>query len=149
MTIEVKKVSLDALDDLVALFDQYMVFYKKPSSPAQYKKYLAERIKNNEATVFIAYDDASSPVGFSLNYHSFSSVSQGKVVVLNDLFVSPGQRKMGVGKTLIFSSLNLAKEIGAIRVDLATAKDNLSAQSLYEKIGFIKDNHYFSYSLST
>ncbi len=149
MAIEIKKVSLDALDDLVALFDQYMVFYKKPSSPAQYKKYLAERIKNNEATVFIAYDDAGSPVGFSLNYHSFSSVSQGKVVVLNDLFVSPDQRKKGIGKALISSSLNLAKEIGAIRVALATAKDNLSAQSLYEKIGFIRDNDYYSYSLST
>jgi len=149
MTTEIKNISIDALDDLVGLFDQYMVFYKKPSSPVKYKKYLAERIENNEATVFIAYDDTAYPVGFSLNYYSFSSVSQGKVVVLNDLFVSPDQREKGIGKALIFSSLNLAKEIGAIRVDLATAKDNFSAQSLYEKIGFIKDNDYFSYSLST
>jgi len=130
MNTEIKNISIEALDDLVGLFDQYMVFYKKPSSPVKYKKYLAERIENNEATVFIAYDNNGSPVGFSLNYHSFSSVSQGKVLILNDLFVSPDQRKNGVGKALISSSLNLAKETGAIRVNLATAKDNLSAQSL-------------------
>ena len=139
----------ESKDDLVGLFDQYMVFYKKPSSPVQYKKYLAERIENNEATIFIAYDDTGSAIGFSLNYYSFSSVSQGKVIVLNDLFVSPDQRKKGVAKALISSSLNLAKEVGAIRVNLVTAKDNVTAQSLYEKIGFIKDNDYFSYSLGT
>ena len=149
MMTNVKNVSMNNLDDLVGLFDQYMVFYKKPSSPAKYKEYLRERIKNNEATIFLAYDDTGSPVGFSLNYHTFSSVSQGKVVVLNDLFVSSGHRKKGIGNVLISSSLNLAKEIGALRVDLSTAKDNATAQTLYEKIGFKKDTEYFSYSLST
>ena len=45
-------------------------------------------------------------------------------------------------------SINLAKSTGSIRIDLGTAKDNLSAQSLYEKIGFIQDTGYFSYSLA-
>ena len=110
-----------------------MVLYKKPSSPAKYKEYLSERIENDEATVFIAYDDTNHPVGFSLNYHTFSS----------------SHRKKGIGNVLISSSLNLAKEIGALRVDLSTAKDNVTAQTLYEKIGFKKNTEYFSYSLST
>jgi len=149
MNTIIREVSARNLDDLVGLFDQYMVFYKKPSSPTKYREYLAERIENNEATVFIAYDEADIPVGFVLNYFSFSSTSQGKVVVLNDLFVSSDQRNKGIGNALISSSVNLAKKIGAVRVGLATAKDNINAQALYGKMGFVKDADYFYYNFST
>ncbi|WP_417226447.1 GNAT family N-acetyltransferase [Amphritea sp.] len=146
--MNIKRISIEALDDLVTLFDQYMVFYQQPSAPEKYSKYLHERLSNNEATVFIAYSAESDPVGFVLNYHSFSSVSLGKVIVLNDLFVLPSQRQKGVASGLIDSSIQLAKSTGSVRVDLGTAKDNYSAQSLYEKMGFVKDTEFFSYSLA-
>ena len=68
--------------------------------------------------------------------------------MLNDLFVVETHRKQGVANKLINRSVSLAKSIGSIRVDLATAKNNYSAQALYEKIGFVKDSEYFSYSLA-
>ena len=145
--MNIKNISMEELDDLVMLFDQYMVFYKQPSAPDKYREYLSERLKNDEATVFIAYSSDNEPVGFVLNYHSFFSVSLGKVIVLNDLFVASSHRKQGIANNLIDCSINLAKRIGSIRIDLGTAKVNLSAQALYEKIGFVKDTDYFSYSL--
>jgi ribosomal protein S18 acetylase RimI-like enzyme len=146
-TMKIKRISIAELDNLVVLFDQYMVFYKQPSAPQKHRAYLNERLANGEATVFIAYDTDEKPVGFVLNYHTFSSVSLGKVIVLNDLFVAPSHRKQGIANSLIDCSIELAKSNGSIRVDLATAHDNLSAQALYEKIGFVKDSEYFSYSL--
>ena len=146
--MNIKNISMEELDDLVILFDQYMVFYKQPSAPDEYRKYLHERLANNDASVFIAYSLENDPVGFVLNYHSFSSVSLGKVVVLNDLFVVASHRKQGVANQLINSSVSLAKSTGSIRVDLSTAKNNFSAQALYGKIGFVKDSEYFSYSLA-
>ncbi len=145
--MNIKNISTEELEDLVILFDQYMVFYKQPSAPDKYRKYLHERLSNNDASVFIAYSLANEPVGFVLNYHSFSSVSLGKVLVLNDLFVIESHRKQGIANKLINSSVSLAKSTGSIRVDLATAKNNFSAQALYEKIGFVKGSEYFSYSL--
>lgn len=145
--MNIKKVSVNQLEDALIVFDQYMVFYKQPSAPDKYRPYLHERLSNNEATVFVAYNSDNQPIGFVLNYHSFSSVSLGKILVLNDLFVIPSYRKQGVAKNLIERCIALAKEVGAIRVDLATAIDNVSAQVLYEKIGFIKDTDYFSYRL--
>ena len=139
---------MEELDDLVMLFDQYMVFYKQPSAPDKYRVYLNERLKNGDADVFIAYSLENEPVGFVLNYHTFSSVALGKVIVLNDLFVTSSHRKQGIANSLIDCSINLAKSTGSIRIDLGTAKNNLSAQALYEKIGFIQDTEYFSYSLS-
>ena len=146
--MNIKNISTEELDDLVVLFDQYMVFYKQPSAPIKYREYLNKRLKNNEATVFIAYSTESQPVGFVLNYHTFSSVSLSKVIVLNDLFIAPLYRKQGIANGLIDCSINLAKSTGSARVDLGTAKDNFSAQALYEKMGFVKDTQYFSYSLA-
>ncbi len=136
------------LDQITNLFDQYMVFYKKPSDKHRYKAYISERLTHKEATVYMAFTEDGHPVGFVLNYHSFSSVSLGKVVVLNDLFVLPKYRNQGIAERLIQCSFRLAKETGAIRVDLGTAKDNLNAQRLYEKIGFVRDDEFYAYSYS-
>ncbi|MGS0673825.1 GNAT family N-acetyltransferase [Shewanella sp. 125m-1] len=146
--MNIKRISIKELDDLVMLFDQYMVFYKQASAPATYRQYLNERLQNADATVFIAYSSEDKPIGFVLNYHTFSSVSLGKIIVLNDLFVAASHRKQGVANSLIDCAIDLAKQTGAVLVDLGTAKDNLSAQALYEKIGFVKDTEYFAYSYS-
>ena len=145
--MNIKQVSIENLSELVILFDQYMIFYQQPSAAEKYRKYLEERLINKEATVFIAYSAEKNAMGFALNYHSFSSVSQGKVVVLNDLFIATEYREKGVASHLIDSTISYAKEIRAVRVDIATAIDNFPAQTLYEKIGFIKNVGFFSYNL--
>jgi ribosomal protein S18 acetylase RimI-like enzyme len=144
----IKQLQIENLAQLVPLFDQYMVFYEKESNPSKYEAYLRERIEKNEATVFIAYDDSDQPIGFALNYHSFSSTALGKIIVLNDLYVSETKRKKGIGQNLIERTFELAKESGAVRVDLGTAKTNTVAQGLYEKIGFEKDTEFNAYSYS-
>ncbi|MBT5705082.1 MAG: GNAT family N-acetyltransferase [Verrucomicrobia bacterium] len=141
-----EKLKIDELDSLVPLFDHYMVFYGKNSNPDGYREYLHERIDKEEATVFLARTATGQPIGFVLNYHSFSSVSLGKIIVLNDLYVSPEARNKGIGEVLIKQTFGFAKECGAVRVDLGTAKDNVIAQGLYEKIGFVKDTKFYSYS---
>lgn len=40
-----------------------------------------------------------------------------------------------------------AKEIGALRIDLATQISNIFAQNLYESMGYIKNESFFHYSL--
>ncbi|MBV1871113.1 MAG: GNAT family N-acetyltransferase [Gammaproteobacteria bacterium] len=148
MAIQTNKISATQIDDVLGLFDQYMIFYKQPSAPEKYKSYLLQRLRNNEAMIYVAYNDNETPVGFVLNYQSFSSVSQGKTIILNDLFVCPRSRKKGIATQLVACSVALAKEVGAVRVNLATAKDNVSGQALYEKLGFIKDTDYFSYGFA-
>lgn len=144
----IKELKIDDLDQLVPLFDQYMVFYGKDSAPEKYKAYLRERIENNESTVFLAYDADKKAIGFVLNYTSFSSVSIGRIVILNDLYVAQSARNLGIGERLIKRTFEFAKGIGAVRVDLGTAKTNRVAQRLYEKIGFVKDTEFFAYSFN-
>jgi len=147
MSTQIKVVTLNELNQVTALFNQYMVFYGQVSNPNKYRAYLKERLEKQEADIFIAYDESHEAQGFVLNYSSFSSVSLGKIIVLNDLFVTPKHRQKGVANALIERVELFAKEQGAIRVDLSTAKDNFNAQALYEKIGFKQGSGFFGYSL--
>lgn len=68
--------------------------------------------------------------------------------ILNDLFVAPGARRRGVAAALLEEARRLAVETRANGLELATVTDNLPAQSLYEKLGWRRDDAFHRYSLS-
>lgn len=143
----IRKATLNDLDSLAALFDQYLVFYKKKSNVEHHKNYLKDRIEQNEAIVLMAFDDKNNAVGFALSYLTFSSLLLNKIVILNDLFIDSSARKKGIAQDLIEETKKLAKEIGAPIIRLRTAKNNFTAQNLYHKMGFVRDEHLYGYDL--
>ena len=71
-----------------------------------------------------------------------------KTWVLNDLYVSESVRGKGFGEKLIKKAITFAGETGAKGVLLETNIENVTAQRLYEKIGFIKEtNHFYFFSI--
>src|ERR1700754_2823733 len=96
-----------------------------------------ERLKRDESVILAArVDGEPAPLGFAQVYRSFSSVSMAPVWTLNDLFVSPEARRLGVGRALVRMVVDLARSAGAARVILSTDESNTSAQTLYESEGF-------------
>ena len=146
----IRKATLQDLDQLTNLFDQYVVFYKNPSNIEKHKAYLKDRIENNEATVFLAFDENNpeKAIGFTLIYISFSSLALNKILILNDLYVDPNVRKNGVGEKLISQTVALAKELGSNLIRLRTSKSNTVAQGLYNKMGFVREDYLYSYDLT-
>lgn len=146
----IRKATLQDLDQLTNLFDQYVVFYKNPSNIEKHKAYLKDRIENNEATVFLAFDENNpeKAIGFTLIYITFSSLALNKILILNDLYVDPNVRKNGVGEKLISQTVALAKELGSNLIRLRTSKSNTVAQGLYNKMGFVREDYLYSYDLT-
>ncbi len=146
----IRKATLQDLDQLTNLFDQYVVFYKNPSNIEKHKAYLKERIENNEATIFLAFDENNpeKAIGFTLIYVTFSSLALNKILILNDLYVDPNARKNGIGEKLILEAVALAKELGSNLIRLRTAKNNTVAQGLYNKMGFVREDYLYSYDLT-
>jgi ribosomal protein S18 acetylase RimI-like enzyme len=70
------------------------------------------------------------------------------VWILNDLFVKEAHRKKGVAKLLISAAENFARETKAVRIILATQTSNTAAQSLYESLGYVKDQDFYHYALN-
>lgn len=141
------KATLNDLDALTELFDLYRLFYQQKSDLVGAKKFIQERLLNEESVIFIAYHE-SDAIGFVQLYPSFSSVSMKRTWVLNDLYVKQSGRGKGFGESLIKKALAFAKETDAKGVLLETAEDNRIAQRLYEKIGFIKETtHFYFYEI--
>ena len=147
--MEITRINLSEADLVIRLFDKYRVFYKKESDIALAGQFIKTRLNNNESVIFVVLDD-DLPVGFTQLYPKYSSVSAVKNWILNDLYVEPDYRKQGIGEALIKTAMDFAKGDGATYVQLETAVDNYTAQSLYEGIGFqkqVSDTEYFLYRI--
>lgn len=137
------------LDTLAPLFDAYRVFYHQAPDPAKARSFLDARLRRDESVIFIASDVTSgAALGFTQLYPAFSSVSAGRIWVLNDLFVAPAARQRGVARALMACTRTFATANGAIRLVLETAEDNHAAQALYESMGYVRETGTRHYSLA-
>ncbi|MCI2256405.1 GNAT family N-acetyltransferase [Domibacillus sp. PGB-M46] len=64
---------------------------------------------------------------------------------MNDLFVHPDCRKEGTDKALMHTAFQFCEGEGAKFVTLQTARDNITVQTLYEKVGMQRDTKFYSY----
>jgi GNAT superfamily N-acetyltransferase len=140
----VRQAALADLEPLAALFDQYRQFQRQGSDIAAARAFIRDRLDFGQSVVFIAVDGASA-LGFAQLYPSFSSVSLSRVFVLNDLFVHESGRRKGVASLLLSAVEGYAWALGASRVTLNVAKDNPTAQQLYEARGWRSDQQFNMY----
>ena len=55
---------------------------------------------------------------------------------LEELYVAPGRRGLGIGRALLEAAMETAREAGASRMELGTSEDDTAAMALYESVGF-------------
>jgi ribosomal protein S18 acetylase RimI-like enzyme len=55
---------------------------------------------------------------------------------LAELYVVPERRGQGIGRALIETSMDVARDQGAAYMDLGTSEDDVAAGALYESLGF-------------
>ena len=111
------------------------------------RAWLTERLERDESVVFLALVDGV-PAGFTQLYPIFSSTTMRRAWLLNDLFVAPTARRAGVGRALLERAHAFGQETRAKELMLQTAVDNLTAQRLYESLGWQRDNEYYVYMLA-
>lgn len=144
--MEVFQACSEHLEEVSKMFDQYRVFYKSSSDIEIARKFIQERFKKGDSVIFVGNKNGRI-VGFAQLYPSFSSVSMKRIWILNDLFVEQACRKKGIAKLLLSAVEDFARETEAIRIILATQTSNIAAQSLYESLGYCKDEEFYHYSL--
>ena len=62
--------------------------------------------------------------------------------------VEPSARGRGVGEALMDAARTLALSNGAAELMLQTARTNATAQRLYEKLGWVRDDEFLVYTLN-
>lgn len=142
--VTIIEASIDNLNELSKLFQSYRIFYKKQPDTEGENTFLKDRIINKESVVYLA-KSGDRFIGFVQLYPVFSSVRMKKLWLLNDLFVDEDYRKSGAAKLLIEKSKELAIETNAAGLMLQTAKDNTTAQNVYDKTDFLRDDDFYTY----
>jgi ribosomal protein S18 acetylase RimI-like enzyme len=145
-SIRIVRAGADDVALLAPLFDAYRQFYRQPPDPAAARAFLSERLIRSESVIFLALR-GDQPVGFTQLYPCFSSTAMKRMWILNDLFVAPEARRTGVAEALMQRARQFAAETKAENMWLETAVDNGTAQALYEKLGWERDNIYYRYNL--
>ena len=145
MDFKIIKAEEKHIEKIGILFDLYRQFYKYESNLIKSTNYIKDRINNNESIIFIAINDANEAIGFVQLYETFGSLDLGKIIILDDLYVKEDHRKNNIGKKLMIKSHEYAKKINAKRIQLSTAIDNYIGQSLYESLGYVKDDNFYTY----
>jgi len=140
-------------DRVAPLFDAYRQFYGSAPDLAGARAFIAQRLGRAESVILLAFESAggsegTDAVGFAQIYPSFSSVSLGPILVLNDLFVLPSWRRSGVARSLIEETARHAARVGAIRIHLSTQSTNAPALRLYRSLDFIADREFTHLSLA-
>lgn len=148
MKYQIVYATTEHIDQLTPLFDAYRMFYKQPSDVEASRAFLLERLENQESAVFLAIDGQGRGAGFVQLYPTFSSISVQRVWVLNDLYVMPYARRQGVAEALIERALQHAEDTDSKELQLSTTTDNIAAQKLYEKLGFVRDEDFHHYFLT-
>ncbi len=147
--ISTRLATMRDLDSVASLFDAYRQFYEQPPDLPRARKFIQERIAREESVVYVAETDTGNIVAFTQLYPTFCSVRAAHTYVLYDLFVSPAARRTGAGKALMLAAEAHAAKAGAARMELSTARNNTAAQSLYESLGWVRDEAFYVYGKTT
>lgn len=134
--MKIREAKITDLEELSSLFDAYRIFYRKDSDIHAAKEFLAERLKNQDAEIFVCETDEQHLAGFVQLYPLFSSTRMKKMWLLNDLYVNPAFRSKGISIRLIERAKKLVLDSSACALFLETEKSNQIGNNLYPKTGF-------------
>lgn len=144
--IHTQLATLADLELVAPLFDAYRQFYEQPPDLDRARKFIRERMERAESDILLAIGAHGDILGFCQLYPTFCSVEAEPIYALYDLFVWPQVRRSGVGRALLLAAEALAAQNGKVRMDLTTARTNLSAQAAYELLGWVRDEVFYGYN---
>ena len=88
-----------------------------------------------EGVQFLARGGGGAALGFATVFWLWSTLSAQRIGLMNDLFVAREARGSGAAEAMIERCRAACRERGATRLTWQTAKDNLRAQVVYERVG--------------
>lgn len=142
MPLEIKKAIAEDVSLVAPLFDAYRVFYGQHSNITVAVEFLQERVNKNESVIFIAFANDIA-LGFCQLYPIFSSVGLQRSWLLNDLYVDEAARGKGIASALLQKAKEWGIETKSRWLLLQTGASNKTAQSVYEKNGWIRQQDLF------
>jgi GNAT superfamily N-acetyltransferase len=138
----IEAASTSHLTELLRLYIGYRVFYGEAAEDERAAAFIRDRVERSAGRYFLARDESSSAIGFMHLMPSTNTLAMRPIWLLEDLYVDVAARGQGVATALLRYAEEFARSTGAERLTLATAHDNLSAQQIYKKAGYVREEQF-------
>jgi GNAT superfamily N-acetyltransferase len=90
----------------------------------------------------------AEPVAFAVFFHNFSTFLGRRGLFLEDLYVKPAFRRLGIARALLRHLARMAQERGCGRFEWAVLNWNKSAIQFYERQGAVGLNEWTIYRVA-
>jgi ribosomal protein S18 acetylase RimI-like enzyme len=132
--VSVRRAGPEDADAIGRLLYDFNTEYDEPTpEPPQIAARIRE-LMGGDTIVLLAGD---GPDGLAVLRLRLSIWSSGKECYLAELYVVPARRGHGLGRALMETAIDVARQEGADWMDLGTSEDDVAARALYESLGFI------------
>jgi GNAT superfamily N-acetyltransferase len=112
-------------------------FNREFDDPTPEPAWLAERARRlmgeGETAVLLVGD---GPDGLAVLRFRRAIWSEGLECYLAELYVVPARRGQGIGRALMETAIDVARDEGANYMELGTSEDDVAARALYESLSF-------------
>jgi GNAT superfamily N-acetyltransferase len=145
--VTITRVTEADLAELLPLLRAYCNFYEV-SPPDEALLSLARALiadPERDGVQLIARQGGHA-VGFATVFWSWATTIAARIGVMNDLYVAPVARGSGTAEALIHACADECRRQGAAELTWQTARGNLRAQKVYERVG-AKRSEWLDYSL--
>lgn len=93
--------------------------------------------RTQEGAWFVSASDHDEFVGMALGFLD----DESKTAYLGGMWVEPGLRRSGIGRTLVGTVIEWARTRGALRIELEVNERTRPALALYRACGFTPTGH--------
>lgn len=109
---------------------------------------LEEFVFNRQAADVLIAEYDNTPVGFALFFENFSTFIGRTGLYLEDLFVDPDKRGLGIGKALFQAVAAEAERRGCQRMEWTCLDWNTPSIEFYRRMGAISMDEWTTYRLA-
>lgn len=110
------------------------------------RQYFKNILTSESTHFFIVELDDKQIVGM-LSLETYK-IPSGTKVWIEDVVVDESQRGKGFGKELILFAIDYSKSLGAVSVGLTSRPSRITANRLYQKLGFVQyETNVYKYLL--
>jgi GNAT superfamily N-acetyltransferase len=134
--LEIRSATRSDIPVILQLIRDLATYERAPNEVTATEEHLVEVLFGDKpaAEVRLVLED-STPVGFAVFFHNFSTWLGRSGLYLEDLFVKPEHRGKGYGRALLVDLARIARDRGCGRMEWAVLDWNEPAMQFYRRLG--------------
>ena len=132
-----RQASIEDAPRLVALMREFYAESATPFDPTAAANAFAALLSDDRLGAVWLIQAGDNKVGYVVVTFSYSMEFSGRNGFLDDLFIRPSFRGAGLGTAALAEVRAFCVERGVRALHLETGRDNVAAQALYRRAGFV------------